>query len=261
MLHPPESASSPGAAFERLVKIVDDLRENCPWDKKQTLESLRYLTIEETYELGDAILENDLKGISEELGDLIMHMIFYARIGKEKDAFTITDSLNGISEKLIGRHPHVYGDVEVSGEEEVKKNWENIKLQEGKRSVLAGVPSSLPALVKAMRIQEKVKQVGFDWEEREAVWDKVQEEKQEFLEASRNNDQEQMELEFGDLLFSLVNYARFVGIDPESALERTNKKFMGRFRIMEEQVLDSGKSLKDLSLGEMEDIWQAAKGA
>jgi len=254
-----KKAKTPGDAFERLVKIIDELRENCPWDKKQTLESLRYLTIEETYELGDAILDNDLEGIKEELGDLIMHMIFYARIGREQKAFDIKDSLNYISEKLINRHPHIYGDVIAKTAEEVKKNWEQIKLSEGKQSVLDGVPRSLPAMIKATRIQEKVRQVGFDWENKDQVWEKVEEETQEFRKEVEKNDPKAIEAEFGDLLFSLINFARFIDVDPESALERTNKKFISRFKHMELAARKTGKKLNDMSLVEMETLWQSSK--
>jgi len=254
-----EKPSSAGPAFERLVQIIDTLREQCPWDKKQSLESLRYLTIEETYELGDAILDNDLDGICEECGDLIMHMVFYARIGKEQEAFDIVKSLNTVSEKLIKRHPHIYGDTKADTAEEVKQNWERIKLQEGKKSVLGGVPVGLPAVVKATRIQEKAKQVGFDWEKKQDVWDKVNEEIAEFQKELDTGDQKTREAEFGDLLFSLINYARFIDVDPESALERTNKKFIKRFQRIEKSAEDNGKSLRDMSLGEMEELWQSAK--
>jgi XTP/dITP diphosphohydrolase len=248
------------AAFDRLLTIMDELRENCPWDRKQTLRSLRHLTIEETYELSDAILENDLEEIKKELGDIMLHMVFYARIASENDAFHIGDVLNAVSEKLINRHPHIYGEIKVQNEEEVKQNWERIKLQEnGNKSVLSGVPKSLPALVKAMRIQEKARGVGFDWERKEQVWEKVQEELGEFLNASRDQDAEAMQSEFGDLLFSLINYSRFVDINPEEALELTNKKFIGRFQIMEKAIQEDGKKIGDLSLEEMDQYWEQAK--
>ena len=222
-------------AFERLLNIMDDLREKCPWDKKQTLESLRHLTIEETYELADSIIENDLKSLEGEIGDLLLHMVFYAKIGSELNAFDIESVLNRICDKLVHRHPHIYGDTIVQDEEEVKANWEKIKLQEGKKSVLEGVPNSLPSLVKASRIQEKVRGIGFDWDNRDQVWEKVQEEMNEFLEVL-DKDHDQAEQEFGDLMFSLVNYARFVNINPENALSRTNKKFVDRFKLMEEMI-------------------------
>ena len=247
-------------AFERLLNIMDDLREKCPWDKKQTLESLRKLTIEETYELADAILENDLEEIKNEVGDLLLHMVFYAKIGSEKGAFDISDALNAICEKLIHRHPHIYGDVEVKDEEEVKANWEKLKLQEGKESVLEGVPKSLPAMVKASRIQEKARGVGFDWDSSDQVWDKVQEELNEFKdEMDKQASQKELESEFGDVIFSLINYARFIDIDPESALERTNKKFIKRFQYLESKAKESGKKLHDMSLKEMDVFWEEAK--
>ncbi len=238
---------------------MDDLRTGCPWDREQTLESLRHLTIEETYELSDAILQGDLEEIKKELGDLMLHLVFYAKIGSEKKAFDITDVLNAISEKLIFRHPHIYGDVSVSGAEEVKENWEKLKLKEGKKSVLEGVPKSIPPLLKAYRIQEKVKGVGFDWERPEQVWEKVEEEMQELKVEVEKGDKDKMEQEFGDLLFALVNYARFIGINPDDALERTNSKFIKRFRHLEEQAGKSGKSLKDMSLAEMDVFWEEAK--
>jgi len=247
-------------AFDRLLTIMDELRENCPWDRKQTLRSLRHLTIEETYELSDAILENDLEEVKKELGDIILHMIFYARIASEKNAFHIGDVLNTVAEKLIIRHPHIYGDTEVQNEEEVKQNWEKIKLKEnGNQSVLSGVPKSLPALVKAMRIQEKARGVGFDWPDKDQVWDKVIEEMEEFLTASRSNDRQTMQSEFGDLLFSLVNYSRFVDINPEEALELTNKKFIGRFQHMEQAIRKDGKRIPELSLEELDSYWNKAK--
>lgn len=247
-------------AFERLLNIMDDLRKDCPWDKKQTLESLRYLTIEEVYELSDAILDNNLDEIKNELGDLMLHMVFYAKIGSEKNAFDMADVLNGISEKLINRHPHIYGDVVANDAETVKQNWEHIKLKEGRTSVLDGVPQSLPAVVKAYRMQEKVRGVGFDWEKPEQVWEKVQEELAEFHEeVSRTGNKEKMESEFGDVLFSLINYARFLDINPEDALERTNKKFKKRFQYLEQQTKSIGKSLHDMSLDEMDVFWEEAK--
>lgn len=250
---------SVATAFLRLVGIMDELREKCPWDKKQTVQTLRPLTIEETYELADAITENDWKGIREEIGDLLLHVLFYARIGSEQGKFTLEEAINGISEKLISRHPHIYGNVTVKDEEEVKQNWEKLKLKEGKKSVLGGVPTSLPAVVKATRLQEKAKQVGFEWDTREQVWDKVEEETRELHEAVAGQDQAKIEEEFGDLLFSLVNYARFLQIDAENALERTNKKFFSRFTRMEEQALQHGKSLADMSLAEMDAIWDHIK--
>jgi XTP/dITP diphosphohydrolase len=251
-------------AFNRLLDIMDDLREKCPWDRKQTLESLRHLTIEETYELSDAILENDLQEVKKELGDIMLHLVFYAKIGSESEGFDISDVLNGICEKLINRHPHIYGDVVVADEEEVKKNWEQLKLKEGNKSVLGGVPKSLPALVKAMRIQEKARGVGFDWEEKAQVWAKVEEELQEFkehfnAETQETIDKEQAEAEFGDVLFSLVNYARFIDINPETALERTNKKFIKRFQYLESKATEMNKKLSEMTLAEMDVFWEEAK--
>lgn len=246
-------------AFERLLDIMDDLREKCPWDRKQTLESLRHLTIEETYELGDAILENDLNEIKKELGDLLLHIVFYAKIGSEKKAFDIADVANGICDKLIERHPHIYGDVEVADEEEVKKNWENLKLKEGKNSVLEGVPKSLPAMVKANRIQDKVAGVGFDWEEPKQVFEKLKEELGELQHEVNENNSKKIEAEFGDVLFSMINYARFLKVDPESALERTNKKFIKRFQYLEEKTKAANKPLKDMTLAEMDVFWEEAK--
>lgn len=247
-------------AFSRLLDIMDDLREKCPWDKKQTLESLRHLTIEETYELSDAILENNLQEIKKELGDLMLHLVFYTKIASETDQFTMSEMLNSICEKLIVRHPHIYGDIEVKDEEEVKKNWEQIKLKEGNKSVLGGVPQSLPALVKAMRIQEKARGVGFDWEESSQVWEKVEEEISEFKETvEKESSYEKKEDEFGDVLFSLVNYARFVGINPETALERTNKKFIKRFTYLESKSKELGKNLSEMTLAEMDVFWEEAK--
>ncbi|MEM9895983.1 MAG: nucleoside triphosphate pyrophosphohydrolase, partial [Bacteroidota bacterium] len=243
--------------FDRLLTIMDELRENCPWDQKQTLQSLRHLTIEETYELSDAILEDDLEEIKKELGDLILHVTFYSRIGSEKKAFDIADVLNQICEKLIRRHPHIYGNVDAKDEETVKANWEKIKLKEkGNTSVLGGVPKSLPALIKSMRIQEKARGVGFDWENAGQVWDKVQEELEEF---SLEKEHEKQKAEFGDLLFSLINYARFIDINPEEALELTNKKFIKRFQFLEKALKEEGKELSEMSLEEMDVYWEQAK--
>ena len=245
-------------AFGRLLTIMDELREQCPWDRKQTLESLRNLTIEETYELADAILDNDLKGVKEEIGDLMLHMVFYAKIGDEKGAFDIADALHAICDKLIARHPHIYGDVQVKDEEEVKQNWEQLKLKEGKKSLLEGVPKSLPAMVKAYRMQEKTKQVGFEWENAGQVWAKVEEEIGELQDNIQNNaPQKDIEEEFGDVLFALVNYARFIGVDPETALERVNRKFKSRFEYIEAQA---SKPLKEMTLAEMDVLWEEAKG-
>ncbi|MDG1871820.1 MAG: nucleoside triphosphate pyrophosphohydrolase [Flavobacterium sp.] len=246
-------------AFERLLDIMDDLREKCPWDKKQTMQSLRHLTIEETYELGDAILDNDLNEVKKELGDVLLHIVFYAKIGSETKDFDIADVCNEICEKLIHRHPHIYGDTVVADEEEVKQNWEKLKLKEGRSSVLEGVPKSLPALVKASRIQDKVKAVGFDWDEPEQVWEKVQEELQELQVEVAANDHDKMEAEFGDVLFSMINYARFLKINPEDALERTNKKFIKRFQYLESKADQLGKPLMDMTLAEMDVFWEEAK--
>ncbi len=246
-------------AFERLLDIMDDLREKCPWDKKQTLQSLRHLTIEEVYELGDAILDNDLNEVKKELGDVLLHIVFYAKIGSEKKAFDIADVCHTISDKLISRHPHIYGDVEVENEEQVKQNWEKLKLKEGNTSVLGGVPQSLPAMVKASRIQEKARGVGFDWDNAEQVWEKVQEELEEFKAEADHKEQDKMESEFGDVLFSMINFARFVNINPENALERTNKKFIQRFQYLEEAVKKENKVLTELSLEEMDVYWNQAK--
>ncbi len=244
-------------AFERLLNIMDDLREKCPWDRKQTLESLRNLTIEETYELADAILEKDMEGIKEELGDLLLHMVFYSKIAEEKEAFNVADALNAVCDKLIKRHPHIYGDVKVENEEDVKRNWEQLKLKEGKKSVLSGVPNSLPAMVKAYRMQEKTKQVGFEWDNSEQVWEKVEEEMAEFKETlDQDLPKEKREEEFGDVLFSLINYARFQGIDPETALEKVNLKFKKRFEYIENQA---PKPLKEMTLAEMDQLWVEAK--
>ena len=238
---------------------MDELREQCPWDRKQTIQTLRSMTIEETYELADAITESDWKGIKEELGDLLLHIVFYAKIGKEQGHFTLDDVITGINEKLVARHPHIYGDVKVENDEDVKRNWEKLKLKEGKKSVLSGVPRSLPATVKAMRLQEKAKQVGFEWEVKEQVWEKVEEETKELHEAVENGDKDKIEDEFGDLVFSLVNYARFLHIDAENALERTNKKFISRFTEMEQKALAAGRNLDDMTLEEMDAIWNAIK--
>ncbi|MGI8637552.1 MAG: nucleoside triphosphate pyrophosphohydrolase [Segetibacter sp.] len=246
-------------SFLKLVSIMDDLREKCPWDRKQTIETLRPLTIEETYELTDAITDKDWNGIKEELGDIMLHLIFYSKIGTEQEKFTLQDVLEGISEKLIRRHPHIYGDVTVNNDEDVKKNWEQIKMHEGKKSVLSGVPKSLPAVVKATRIQDKARQVGFEWENKEDVWKKVEEEIQELHEAVAENDTAHMEEEFGDVMFSMINYARFLQIDAEGVLEKTNKKFISRFTIMEEEAINRGKTLTDMSLAEMDDLWNQIK--
>ncbi len=246
-------------AFNRLLDIMDDLREKCPWDKKQTLESLRHLTIEETYELADAILKNDLAEIKNELGDVLLHLIFYAKIASEKKAFDIGDVANAISDKLIHRHPHIYGDVKVKDEEEVKRNWEHLKLKEGKKSVLEGVPKSLPAVIKASRIQEKVVGIGFDWENPEQIWEKVQEELSELNEEIKAGHKENTEKEFGDVLFSLINYARFIGVNPENALEKTNKKFINRFQYLEKEAKKEGKDISDMSLVEMNLYWEKSK--
>lgn len=248
-------------AFERLLNIMDDLRKGCPWDKKQTIESLRYLTIEETYELSDAILQKDLEGVKEELGDIMLHLVFYAKIGQEKGSFDITDVLNGISEKLIRRHPHIYGDINVVDAAEVSRNWEKIKLGEGKKkSVLGGVPKSMAPLIKAIRIQEKVRGVGFDWENSEQVWEKVEEEIGEMkYEISKGADINKIEGEFGDLLFALVNYARFLNVNPDEALEKTNRKFIKRFQYLEQEASKLDKSLSDMRLDEMNVFWEEAK--
>ncbi|MGC9375762.1 MAG: nucleoside triphosphate pyrophosphohydrolase [Bacteroidales bacterium] len=248
-------------AFERLIDIMNELREKCPWDRKQTIESLRTLTIEETYELADAIIKNDLQEIKKELGDLLLHIVFYAKIGAEKNAFNLTDVIEGINKKLIHRHPHVFGDVNVQNSKEVEENWESIKLKEKdrKKTVLSGVPDSLPALVKANRIQQKVRGVGFDWDERTQIWDKVKEELNELEHEVETEDYDKVEAEFGDLFFSLINAARLYDIDPETALERTNKKFIKRFNYLEEQTLKKGISLKDMTLDEMNIVWEKAK--
>lgn len=271
-------SNSNADAFLRLVKIMDELREQCPWDKKQTIHTLRQLTIEETYELADAITESDWKSIKEELGDLMLHLVFYARIGAEQQQFSLDEVLNGICDKLIARHPHIYpsaglptgqaglptgqagsGLTQVNNEEDVKRNWEKLKLKEGKVSVLGGVPKSLPSMVKAMRLQEKAKQVGFEWDNRDQVWEKVEEEQQELFEAIRSGDVNKMEDELGDVFFSLVNFARFLQVDAENALERTNKKFIQRFTQMESAALKTGKPLQDMTLEEMDSIWNSIK--
>ncbi len=246
------------AAFERLLTIMDELRAQCPWDKKQTMESLRHLSIEEVYELADAILDNDMEEVKGELGDLMLHMVFYAKIASETNTFDIADVLHTVCDKLVERHPHIYGDVEAASEEEVKANWEKIKLKSGKKSVLQGVPRSLPAMVKASRIQEKARGVGFDWDDREQVWDKVQEELQE-LKTEVDTSSDKIEEEFGDVLFSMINYARFIGINPENALERTNKKFIKRFQYLESESKKDGKELGEMTLEEMDVYWNKAK--
>ncbi len=246
-------------AFDRLLTIMDELREQCPWDRKQTMESLRHLTIEETYELGDAILDKDMEEIRKELGDVLLHLVFYAKIGSETNDFDIADVANGICDKLIDRHPHIYGDVKVENEEDVKKNWENLKLKEGKKSVLEGVPRSLPAVVKANRIQDKVAGVGFDWEEPQQVFEKLKEELEELQHEITHDNRDEIEAEFGDVLFSMVNYARFLKVNPENALERTNKKFIKRFQYLEEKAKENNKQLKDMTLAEMDVFWNEAK--
>lgn len=246
-------------AFTRLVKIMDELRTQCPWDKKQTIHTLRQLTIEETYELADAITDSDWKGIKEELGDLMLHLVFYSRIGAEQNQFSLDEVINGVCDKLVARHPHIYSDTHVNDEEDVKRNWEKLKLKEGKRSVLAGVPQSLPSVVKAMRLQEKAKQVGFEWDNKEQVWEKVEEEKKELFEAIASGDINKIEDELGDVFFSLVNFARFLQVDAENALERTNKKFIRRFTQMEEEALATGKPLQEMTLEEMDGIWNRIK--
>lgn len=267
MIQPPkdERRAQKLEAFDRLLTIMDELRLNCPWDKKQTLESIRHLTIEETYELSDAILNDNIDEVKKEIGDLMLHMVFYSKIADEKGEFDVADSLNAISDKLIHRHPHIYGDVEAKDEEAVKANWEKIKLKEkGNKSVLGGVPVSLPAMVKATRIQDKARGVGFDWEKKDQVWEKVEEEMQEFknefnIDSDQPLNKERATNEFGDMLFSLVNYSRFIDIDPEEALERTNLKFIKRFKYLEEQSKKDGKSIADMSLAEMDIYWEEAK--
>jgi XTP/dITP diphosphohydrolase len=246
-------------AFNRLLDIMDELREKCPWDQKQTFDSLRHLTIEETYELGDAIIENDLQEIKKELGDLLLHIVFYAKIGSEKNAFDIADIANAISDKLVTRHPHIYGDVKVNSAEEVKQNWEQIKLNEGKKSVLEGVPASLPALVKALRIQDKAAGIGFDWDNKEQVWEKVQEELTELQHEVENGTEKSRESEFGDVLFALINYARFIHVFPENALENTNKKFIKRFQLMEKKITHDGKKMNEMNLTELDQYWNLTK--
>ncbi|MBB6500178.1 nucleoside triphosphate pyrophosphohydrolase [Pedobacter cryoconitis] len=260
----PLTAADPSSAFLRLLTVLDTLRTECPWDKKQTMETLRHLTIEETYELSDAILDGDLSEVKKELGDVMMHLVFYARIASETNDFTIVDVLNSVCDKLINRHPHIYGDVEVQDENDVKRNWEQIKLKEGNKSVLGGVPASLPALVKASRIQEKARGIGFDWENKTQVWEKVEEELQEFKDEYNVIDNtaidiDKAESEFGDLIFSLVNYARFIGINPENALEKTNRKFIKRFQYLESKAKDNGRALQDMTLAEMDVYWNEAK--
>ena len=245
--------------LQRLVAIMDELREKCPWDKKQTIHTLRQQTIEETFELADAITDKDWQGIKEELGDILLHIIFYSKIGEEQQQFTLQEVIEGVCKKLIARHPHIYGDVTVNNDEEVKRNWEQIKLKEGKKSLLSGVPKSLPAMVKAMRLQEKAKQVGFEWDTREQVWEKIEEEEQELLKAVESKKQEDMEEEMGDLFFSIINYARFLNVDAENALELTNKKFINRFTAMEAMVTANGKNLHDMTLEEMDTMWNTIK--
>jgi XTP/dITP diphosphohydrolase len=252
-------SSTANTAFERLVTIMNELREKCPWDKKQTAETLRQLTIEETYELTDAITDGNWKGIKEELGDILLHIVFYAKIGTEQNQFTLDEVINGVCEKLIFRHPHIYGDVQVKDEEEVKRNWEKLKMKEGKTSVLSGVPKTLPATVKAMRLQEKAKQVGFEWENKDQVWEKVKEEENELMEAIASGNASHIEDELGDVFFSLINFARFLQVDAEQALERTNKKFIDRFTKMEAAAIGSGKPLQDMTLEEMDSIWNIIK--
>ena len=246
-------------AFERLLTIMDELRDQCPWDKKQTMDSLRYLTIEELYELSDAILEQDMSEIKKELGDILLHIVFYSRIASETNDFDIADVINDVCEKLIHRHPHIYGDVKVADEKEVKKNWEKLKLKEGRESVLEGVPKSLPAIVKAFRIQEKVRGIGFDWDNKSQVWEKVLEEIEELKAEIKKGDNDRIESEFGDVLFALTNYARFVDVNPEDALERTNKRFIKRFQIMEKMINKEGLNLSDMKLSEMDIFWEKAK--
>lgn len=246
-------------AFERLLNIMDDLRAKCPWDQKQTMESLRHLTIEETYELSDAILKNDKNEIKKEIGDILLHLVFYAKIGSETNDFTITDVINALCEKMIFRHPHIYGEVKVDNAEQVTQNWEKLKQKEGNKGALSGVPNSMPSLLKALRIQDKARAVGFDWDKPEQVWEKVQEELTEFKEEVETGDREKLEAEFGDVLFSLINYARYLKINPEDALERTNKKFISRFNYMESKIKEQGKSLADSSLEDMDVFWNEAK--
>ncbi len=246
-------------AFSRLLEIMDMLRQQCPWDKKQTMESLRYLTIEEVYELSDAILDKDMDEIKKELGDILLHVVFYARIASETNDFDISDVIHSVCDKLIHRHPHIYGDVRVSNEEEVKENWEKLKLKEGNKSVLEGVPKSLPAIVKAFRIQEKVRGVGFDWENKKQVWEKVLEEIEELKEEVQKGDQDKIESEFGDVLFALTNYSRFINVNPEDALEKTNKRFIQRFKIMEQLIKNKNLQMEKMSLVELDKFWERAK--
>jgi XTP/dITP diphosphohydrolase len=246
-------------AFERLLNIMDDLRAKCPWDQKQTMETLRHLTIEETYELSDAILKNDKQEIKKEIGDILLHLVFYAKIGSETNDFNITDVINSLCEKMIFRHPHIYGDVKVENAEEVTNNWEKLKQKEGDKGALSGVPNSMPSLLKALRIQDKARAIGFDWDKPEQVWEKVQEELIEFKEEVDNGNQEKLEAEFGDVLFSLINYARYLKINPEDALEKTNKKFIFRFNYMEKKIKEQGKALADSTLTEMDVFWNEAK--
>ena len=246
-------------AFSRLLEIMDVLREQCPWDKKQTMESLRYLTIEELYELSDAILNKDMEEIKKELGDILLHVVFYARIASETNDFDISDVIHSVCDKLIHRHPHIYGDVRVSNEEEVKENWEKLKLKEGKKSVLEGVPKSLPAIVKAFRIQEKVRGVGFDWENKNQVWEKVLEEIEELKVEVKKDNQDKIESEFGDVLFALTNYSRFINVNPEDALEKTNRRFIQRFKIMEQLIKNKNLQMEKMSLVELDKFWERAK--
>jgi XTP/dITP diphosphohydrolase len=246
-------------AFERLIKIMNDLREKCPWDKKQTIETLRPLTIEETYELADAITKADYKGIKEELGDLLLHIVFYGKIAAEQQQFSLDEMINAVCDKLIHRHPHIYGDVQADDEETVKQNWEKLKLKEGKKTIMGGVPRSLPSLIKAIRIQEKAKQVGFEWENKHQVWEKVVEEQAELMQAETEGNQEQIESEFGDVLFSFVNYARFLNVDPDLALERANQKFLNRFNAMEQKVAEEGGNIATMSLQELDNVWNQVK--
>jgi XTP/dITP diphosphohydrolase len=246
-------------SFDRLLTIMDELREKCPWDRKQTFETLRHLTIEETYELADAIIENDVDNIKKEVGDILLHIVFYAKIGSETGNFNIKDVIDSLNEKLIRRHPHIYGDTNVKDADQVKENWEQIKLSEGNKSALSGVPKTLPALVKAYRIQDKARGAGFDWDNIEQVWDKVEEEINELKLEIKANNKQKMEEEFGDTLFALINYSRFIDVNPESALERTNKKFIRRFQFIEEKVAEQGKQMKNMTLAEMDVIWNEAK--
>jgi len=246
-------------AFERLLNIMDDLRAKCPWDQKQTMESLRHLTIEETYELSDAILKNDKNEIKKEIGDILLHLVFYSKIGSETNDFNITDVINSLCEKMIFRHPHIYGDVKVDNAQQVTENWEKLKQKEGNKGALSGVPNSMPSLLKALRIQDKARAIGFDWDKPEQVWEKVQEELGELQEEVKNGDPEKLEAEFGDVLFSLINYARYLNLNPEDALEKTNKKFIYRFNYMEQKIKEQGKALADSSLEEMDVFWNEAK--